>query len=96
LGPAFAAIGRAGGQALYIVGDPLFVSHGRTLVQLAAKGKLPAIYWQRNFIDDGGLMSYGPNLGDLSRRSAGYVDKILKAPTQPICQLSFRPSLSSW
>jgi ABC-type uncharacterized transport system substrate-binding protein len=39
---------------------------------------LPAIYWQRNFIDDGGLMSYGPNLGDLTRRSAGYVDKILK------------------
>jgi putative ABC transport system substrate-binding protein len=45
---------------------------------LALKRKLPAIYWQRNFIDEGGLMSYGPSLADLTRRSAGYVDRILK------------------
>jgi putative ABC transport system substrate-binding protein len=77
-GPAFSTIARARAQALYLVGDPLFFSHRRTLVQLASKGKLPAIYWQRNFIDEGGLMSYGPNLGDLTRRSVGYVDKILK------------------
>jgi putative ABC transport system substrate-binding protein len=76
--PAFSAVSRAHAQALYLVGDALFFSYRTTLVQLAAKGKLPAIYWQRNFPDEGGLMSYGPNLGDLTRRSAGYVDKILK------------------
>ena len=77
-GPAFSAISRAHAQALYLVPDPLFFSRRMTLVQLASKGKLPAIYWQRNFPDESGLMSYGPNLGDLMRRSAGYVDKILK------------------
>jgi len=77
-GPAFSAISRAHAQALYLVGDVLFFSHRMTLVQLASKAKLPAIYWQRNFPDEGGLMSYGPNLGDLMRRSAAYVDKILK------------------
>jgi putative tryptophan/tyrosine transport system substrate-binding protein len=76
--PAFLAVGRAHAQALYLVGDALFFSHRMTLVQLASKGKLPAIYWQRNFPDEGGLMSYGPNLGDLTRRSAVYVEKILK------------------
>jgi putative ABC transport system substrate-binding protein len=77
-GPAFSAISQMRAQALYLVGDPLFFSHRRTLVQLALKRKLPAIYWQRNFIDEGGLMSYGPSLADLTRRSAGYVDRILK------------------
>jgi len=78
LGPAFSAFSRAHAQALYVVPDALFFSHRMTIVQLASKGKLPAIYYQRNFSDESGLMSYGPNLGDLMRRSAAYVDKILK------------------
>jgi putative ABC transport system substrate-binding protein len=49
-----------------------------TLLKLASKARLPGIYAERNFVDEGGLMSYGPNLGDVFRRSAGYVDKILK------------------
>ena len=77
-GPAFSAVSRAHAQALYLVGDVLFFSHRMTLIQLASKGKLPAIYWQRNFPDEGGLMSYAPNFGDLMRRSAWYIDKILK------------------
>ena len=77
-GPAFSAVSRAHAQALYLVSDVLFFSHRMTLVELVSKAKLPAMYWQRNFTDEGGLMSYGPNLGDLARRSAGYVDKILK------------------
>src|SRR5262249_9817196 len=45
---------------------------------LASKDRLPTMYWARHYTDEGGLMSYGPNFGDLMRRSAGYVDKILK------------------
>jgi len=47
-------------------------------VDLAAKNRLPAVYPQREFVDAGGLMSYGPNIADLFRRAATYVDKILK------------------
>jgi putative ABC transport system substrate-binding protein len=47
-------------------------------VDLAAKNRLPAVYAQREFVEAGGLMSYGPNLADLFRRAATYVDRILK------------------
>jgi putative ABC transport system substrate-binding protein len=50
----------------------------RRLVDLAAKNRLPAIYQSREFVDDGGLVSYGPDIADLFRRAATYVDKILK------------------
>ena len=50
----------------------------RRLVDLAAKNRLPAVYSWREFVDAGGLMSYGSNIADLFRRAATYVDKILK------------------
>ena len=78
IGPAFGAATRARAQALYVIEDGLFFNARLTLVQLASKGKLPAVYWQRNFADDGGLMSYGANVLDSVRRSTRYVDKILK------------------
>jgi putative ABC transport system substrate-binding protein len=53
-------------------------SHRRMLVDLAANGRLPAIYATRPFVDEGGLMSYGANFEDLYRRTATYVDKIVK------------------
>jgi putative tryptophan/tyrosine transport system substrate-binding protein len=56
----------------------MFFSERRRLVDLAAKNRLPAVYPQREFVDAGGLMSYGPDLADLFRRTATYVDKILK------------------
>ena len=56
----------------------MFFSERRRLVDLAAKNRLPAVYPQREFVDAGGLMSYGPDLADLFRRAATYVDKILK------------------
>jgi putative ABC transport system substrate-binding protein len=56
----------------------MFFNERRRLVDLAAKHRLPAVYQVREFVDAGGLMSYGPNLADMYRRAATYVDKILK------------------
>jgi ABC-type uncharacterized transport system substrate-binding protein len=75
---AFSAIRRAHGEALYVVGDGFFLTHSATLAKLASKDRLPSIYWERHFADAGGLMSYGPNYGEMLYRSASYVDKILK------------------
>ena len=77
-GPAFSAVSRAHAQALYVLDDAFFFIHRMTLIKLGLKARLPVIYSQRNFPDAGALMSYGPNIEDLFRRSAGYVDKILK------------------
>jgi putative tryptophan/tyrosine transport system substrate-binding protein len=57
---------------------PLFVTHRTRLVELAAKTRLAAVYGIREFVEAGGLMSYGANVPDLYRRAATYVDKILK------------------
>jgi putative ABC transport system substrate-binding protein len=60
----------------------MFHNERRRLVDLAAKNRLPAVYQWREFVDAGGLMAYGPNLADMYRRAASYVDKILKG-TKP-------------
>jgi putative ABC transport system substrate-binding protein len=60
----------------------MFISERRRLVDLAARNRLPAVYPQRDFVDAGGLMAYGPNVADLFRRAATYVDRILKG-TKP-------------
>ncbi len=65
------------GAIMTAVGRPFFAERKR-LVELAGKYRLPAIYFQKEFVDDGGLMSYGVDFGDLLRKSAHYVDKILK------------------
>ena len=57
----------------------MFFNERRHLVDLAAKNRLPAVYPWREFVDAGGLMSYGANVADLYRRAATYVDKILKS-----------------
>ena len=56
---------------------PLFAER-KSIVELAVKHRLPAIYFQKEFVDEGGLMSYGADFGELYRRAAVYVDKILK------------------
>ena len=56
----------------------LFFAERKRIVELAGKYRLPAIYFQREFVDEGGLMSYGVDYTDLYRRAAVYVDKILK------------------
>ena len=75
---ALSAVSRASAQALYVLDDPLYFAHRMTLLKLASQTRLPVVYGERGFVDEGGLMSYGTNLGNLTRRSAGYVDKILK------------------
>ena len=80
--PAFLAVSRLRAQALYLIEDPLFDTYRSTLLKLASKAQLPIAYWTRQWPDEGGLMSYGPDYRDLYRRAAGYVDKILKG-TKP-------------
>jgi putative ABC transport system substrate-binding protein len=75
---AFSEMTRARADALTVLSSNMFVSERRRLVDLAAKNRLPAMYNVREYVDAGGLMSYGPNLADLYRRAATYVDKILK------------------
>jgi putative ABC transport system substrate-binding protein len=78
IGPAFEAVTRAHAQALYVVDSPPFFTHRTTLLKLAAKARLAVISGERPYADEGGLMSYGPSYEDQMRRSAEYVDKILK------------------
>src|SRR5262249_39942535 len=54
------------------------VVHRDLIVTLAARHKLPAVYFQRVYVTDGGLISYGPDFIDQYRRAAGYIDRILK------------------
>lgn len=75
---AFVAAVRGNAQALIAFDDGLTIAYRPRIVALAASSHLPAIYGLREFPDDGGLVSYGPNFADLTRRSASYVDKILK------------------
>ena len=77
-GPAFSAISRTQAKALFLLEAPFFFVHRTTLLELASKARLPAIYGERKWVDEGGLMSYGANYADQFRRAAGYVDKILK------------------
>jgi len=71
---------RAG--AVLVLAGPVMAAHRTEVVNLAAKNRLPAMYFRSDFVEDGGLMSYATNLIDLSRRAATYVDKILKG-TKP-------------
>jgi putative ABC transport system substrate-binding protein len=75
---AFADMGSARAGALTVLPSNRFLREHRRLVDLAAKNRLPAVYTSREFVDAGGLMSYGANEPDLFRRAAIYVDKILK------------------
>ncbi len=75
---AFADMARVQAGAVYIAVTPMFDIHRRRLVDLATKNRLPTVYSFRGWAEDGGLMSYGPDLPDLFRRAATYVDKILK------------------
>ena len=75
---AVAAFARAANGGLILTGTAAGVRHRDLIVKLAARHKLPAIYFERFFVAGGGLISYGPDNVDAFRRAAGYVDRILK------------------
>ena len=82
IGSSFDIVNQQGADGLVVLPDPLTSSHRPTIVELAAKARIPALYSYREFVDDGGLLAYGPNARALFRRVAIYVDKILKG-TKP-------------
>jgi putative tryptophan/tyrosine transport system substrate-binding protein len=80
--PAFSAIKKEHASALSVLRNAVTSIYRPRIVDFAAKSRLPAMYPDREFVEVGGLMSYGPNFADLFRRAATYVDKILKG-TKP-------------
>ena len=75
---AFVHFQREGAQALIVQVGPLTLQHRMKIAELAARERLPAMYEVRNFVDDGGFVSYGPDLRESYRRAAAYVDRIFK------------------
>jgi putative ABC transport system substrate-binding protein len=77
IGPAFETLaGRA--DALFVPSDPLFFTNRTRINTLALSARLPTTFGERGWVESAGLMSYGPDLQDLFRRAADYVDKILR------------------
>ena len=74
----FAAMSQGRMNALYVNLDPLFFEHRLRIAEFAATKRLPALYDVRDFVQAGGLLSYGPNFADLAGRVAAIVDKIIK------------------
>jgi putative tryptophan/tyrosine transport system substrate-binding protein len=78
LEPAFRAASNGRADAVLVLTGSVFSTHRKQLIELAAKRRLPTMYHRTHVVEDGGLMYYGVNYNDLSRRAATYVDKILK------------------
>src|SRR3972149_12257238 len=79
---AFGAITREQAEALLTLNDGFTFNSRKRIVELASRNRLPAMYERKEFVDEGGLISYGPHVADMWRRAATYVDKILKG-TKP-------------
>lgn len=75
--PAYSAVRRGRAQALYVIADAFFSKNRGSILALASEGRLPVLS-DTTFAESGALIYYGANFADLYRRSAGYVDKILK------------------
>jgi putative tryptophan/tyrosine transport system substrate-binding protein len=74
---AFSAMAAEGAEALIVVNDLIFLPNAKRIAALAVKSRLPTIFIRREYVEAGGLMSYGPNNLDQFRRTALYVEKIL-------------------
>jgi putative tryptophan/tyrosine transport system substrate-binding protein len=87
--------------AIMTINSPRIFAERKRIVELAGNHRLPAIYYQKEFVDEGGLMSYGADLTNLYRRAAVYVDKILKGakpadlPVQQATKFEFIISLKA-
>jgi putative ABC transport system substrate-binding protein len=79
----FNAAKSAGAQALNLVPSPFLFTHRALIFNFAIKNRLPAMYSTNDFVEAGGLMSYGPDILDNWRPAATYVDKILKGAKPP-------------
>jgi putative ABC transport system substrate-binding protein len=75
---AFRAAAKGRADGVVMLGGTLFNTHRIQIVEFAVKSRLPATYTRPEYVEDGGLMTYGPSINDLFRRAATYVDKILK------------------
>jgi putative ABC transport system substrate-binding protein len=75
---AFRVSSKERAEAILALGNSVLLLQRTQVVELVGKNRLPAIYSQREFLEAGGLMTYGPNFADLWRHAAVYVDKILK------------------
>ena len=75
---AFRVANKTRADFVLVLTSPIINPHRKEVVNLAAKTRLPAIYSTLEFVEDGGLMTYGVSINDLYRRAATYVDKILK------------------
>jgi putative ABC transport system substrate-binding protein len=74
----FAALAKNRPDGIYVSGGPLVVANGKRIVDFALKSRLPSMYFNREAVDAGGLLSYGANIADSYKRVAYYVDRILK------------------
>ena len=79
---AFSAMAKARVDALAVWADPMFFTHQKKILDFAAKSRVASVFEQKEYVEAGGLMSYGINVADLFHRSATYVDRILKG-TKP-------------
>jgi putative tryptophan/tyrosine transport system substrate-binding protein len=75
----------AGAAGVIVLPDAMFWNHRQSIISLINAARLPAVYPEREYADDGGLMAYGPSVPDNFRRAAGYVDRILKGT--PVAEL---------
>ncbi len=92
---AFTALTHDRPDALVVHAYVVLIQHRARIVEFAARTRLPAAYPLRDYVDAGGLMSYGASLTDMSRRAATYVDKILKG-AKPADLPVEQPTSSSW
>ena len=79
---AITALGREPGGGLIVMPDVFIFSHRAPIILAAARNNVPAVYVRSEFVRDGGLLSYGPDLVDPFRRAATYVDRILRGEKQ--------------
>jgi putative tryptophan/tyrosine transport system substrate-binding protein len=75
---AITAFARSSNAGLIVTANALATRHRELIITLAAQHRLPAVYPYRRFVDDGGLVSYGPDFVDQYRQAAGYIDRVLK------------------
>jgi putative ABC transport system substrate-binding protein len=75
---ALAVVAAPVADALVVIADRFMLTHRAQIVALGARSRTPGIFPYREFVEEGGLMAYGPSYPDMFRRSATYVDKILK------------------